>query len=53
MDRGFSDMVLSEPEIEHCVYRLENPEAIKVARRIFEGVAAEYGIALNEAPLPS
>ncbi|MDA8060407.1 MAG: hypothetical protein M0041_00140 [Nitrospiraceae bacterium] len=47
MYRGFSDMVLAEPEIEHCAYRLENPEALKVARRIFEGVAGEYGISLN------
>lgn len=47
MYRGFSDMVLSEPEIEHCAYRLENPEAIKVARRIFEGVAAEYSVSLD------
>jgi hypothetical protein len=33
-------MGLSEPEIEHCAYRLENPEAIKVARRIFEHLPA-------------
>jgi hypothetical protein len=52
MDRGFSDMVLSEPEIEHCAYRLENPEAIKVARRIFEGVVAQYRVWPNEATLP-
>ncbi len=47
MYRGFSDMVLSEPEIEHCAYRLENPEAIKVARKIFEGVAADFQTSLD------
>jgi len=43
---------LSEPGIKHCGYPLEVPESIKVSRRIFEGVVAQYRVWPNEATLP-
>ncbi|MHB1927795.1 MAG: hypothetical protein ACYCRD_11140 [Leptospirillum sp.] len=46
--RGFSDLILSEPEIEESAFRLKNPEAIKVAYEIFRRLATKFGVALPD-----
>lgn len=47
MYRGFSDLILAEPEIEESAFRLKNPEAIRIAHRIFEQLAAKQGISID------
>ncbi|MHB1285110.1 MAG: hypothetical protein ACYCYP_00890 [Leptospirales bacterium] len=47
MYRGFSDLILAEPEIEESAFRLKNPEAIRIAHRIFEQLAATQGIKID------
>ncbi|MHB8422814.1 MAG: hypothetical protein ACYC9S_03495 [Leptospirales bacterium] len=47
MYRGFSDLILAEPEIEESAFRLKNPEAIRIAHRIFEGLAVRHAISIN------
>lgn len=46
--RGFSDLILSEPEIEESAFRLKNPEAIKVAYEIFRRLGSMHGVTLPE-----
>ena len=46
--RGFSDLILSEPEIEESAFRLKNPEAIKVAYEIFRRFGSKHGVTLPE-----
>ncbi|MCL4461693.1 MAG: hypothetical protein M1297_08305 [Nitrospirae bacterium] len=46
--RGFSDLILSEPEIEESAFRLRNPEAIKVAYEIFRRLGFKHGVTLPE-----
>jgi hypothetical protein len=46
MYRGFSDLILSEPEIEESAFRLKNPEAIRIAREIFVRLGSSYNVTL-------
>ncbi len=46
MYRGFSDLILSEPEIEESAFRLKNPEAIRIAREIFVRLGSQHNIAI-------
>ncbi|WP_158423147.1 hypothetical protein [Leptospirillum ferriphilum] len=46
--RGFSDLILSEPEIEESAFRLKNPEAIKVAYEVFRRLAGKHGMILPD-----
>lgn len=46
MYRGFSDLILSEPEIEESAFRLKNPEAIRIAREIFVRLGSQHDVTL-------